>query len=124
MRFLSVEPGNVNEVTPGFKVRHTSNPYMAFRDGRPYILGGNTGADIQVQGQVQQFVNVVEFGMGAQEAVSRPRFISYAFPATNQPWGIPNILRVEHGAPGGGRAGRRRRGAPPRGWGGAGGGWF
>src|SRR5690606_15662819 len=49
MRMLSVEEGNVNELTPGYKVRHTSCPYLSLRDGRPYILGGNTGVNTQPQ---------------------------------------------------------------------------
>jgi len=97
MRFLTPEAGNPNQVAPGFKVRHTSNPYMAFRDGALYLLGGNTGADVQSQGQVQQFVRVVEFGYSAQEAVDVPRFLSTAFPSTTVPWVWGNTLRTEQG---------------------------
>lgn len=96
MRFLALEDGP-NQVAPGFKVRHTSNPYMAFKDGQLFILGGNTGADSQVQGQVQQFLGVVEFGLSAQEAVSRPRFISTAFPSTVYSYQIRNTLQMENG---------------------------
>jgi gamma-glutamyltranspeptidase/glutathione hydrolase len=97
MRMLSVEPGNANELTPGYKVRHTSCPYMALRNGRPVILGGNTGADTQPQGQLQQFLSVVEFGLSAQEAVSRPRWITTAFPAGTHDWGVGNQLRMQEG---------------------------
>jgi gamma-glutamyltranspeptidase / glutathione hydrolase len=116
MRFLSVEQGNANQVAAGFKVRHTSNPYMAFRNGEPFILGGNTGADIQAQAQVQQFLNIVEWGMTAQQAVSRPRWVSLAFPATNQPWGTANILRVEHSASNDIVEGLRARGHHAEAW--------
>ena len=95
MRFLSFEEGNPNELTPQYKVRHTSNPYMAFRDGELFILGGNTGADTQPQAQVQQFLNVAEFGMTAQEAVSAPRFVSTAWPSTTYPHEAENVLKVE-----------------------------
>lgn len=96
MRFLAIDDGP-NQVTPGFKVRHTSNPYMAFKDGELYILGGNTGADSQSQGQVQQFLHVVEFGLSAQEAVARPRFISTAFPSTVYSYQVRNTLQMEEG---------------------------
>jgi gamma-glutamyltranspeptidase/glutathione hydrolase len=99
MRMLSLEEGNANQLTPGSKVRHTSCPYMALRNGRPYILGGNTGVDTQPQGQLQQVVNVVEFGLGAQEAVDRPRFVSTAFPSTAFPWEVGNELLMEEGFP-------------------------
>jgi gamma-glutamyltranspeptidase / glutathione hydrolase len=97
MRFLTPEAGNPNQVAAGFKVRHTSNPYMAFREGALYLLGGNTGADVQSQGQVQQFIRVVEFGYSAQEAVDAPRFVSTAFPSTTHPWVWGNTLRTETG---------------------------
>jgi len=99
MRMVSVEEGNPNYAEPGKKVRHTSNPFMAFRGGRPYILGGNTGVDTQPQGQLQQFVSVVEFGLSPQEAVARPRWVSRAFPAGSQPWAAPNDLGMEPGTP-------------------------
>lgn len=101
MRFLSLEEGNPNQLEPGFKVRHTSNPYMVFRGGQLYILGGNTGVDTQVQAQLQQFINIVVFGQGAQEAVSAPRFVSSAFPATTYPYDVPNALTLENGFPDG-----------------------
>ncbi|MDF3039967.1 MAG: gamma-glutamyltransferase [Thermomicrobiales bacterium] len=99
MRMTSVEPGNANELTPGAKVRHTSCPYLALRLGRPYLLGGNTGVDTQPQGQMQQVINVVEFGLSAQEAIDAPRFVSTAFPAGDQPWDVGNQLQMEEGFP-------------------------
>lgn len=97
MGFLSLEPGNVNELTPGFKVRHTSCPYVAFRDGQLFMLGGNTGVDTQPQGQVQQFLGVVEWGKTAQEAVTQPRFVTTAFPSTTEPYEAENTLQMEAG---------------------------
>jgi gamma-glutamyltranspeptidase/glutathione hydrolase len=99
MRMISVEPGNANELTPGYKVRHTSNPYLALRAGRPYLLGGNTGVDTQPQGQMQQVINVVEFGLGAQEAIDAPRFVATAWPAGSFPWEVSNQLQLEPGYP-------------------------
>lgn len=95
MKFMSVDPGNVNVVAPGATVRHTSNPYMVLRDGRSYLLGGDTGVDTQPQAQLQQFMNVVAFGLSPQEAVAQPRFVSTAFPASIFPYPADNILHVE-----------------------------
>jgi gamma-glutamyltranspeptidase/glutathione hydrolase len=99
MSFLSLEEGNPNQMIPGFKVRHTSCPYMALRDERPYITGGNTGVDTQPQAQMQQFLNVVDFGLTAQRSIDRPRFVSTSFPATNHPFEIENVLQMENGFP-------------------------
>lgn len=99
MRMISLREGDPNQLTPGFNVRHTSNPYMALLNGKPYIMGGNTGVDTQPQGQMQQFLHVVEFGMSAQEAINRPRFISTAFPAGTYPYVVGNTLQMEAGFP-------------------------
>jgi len=101
MRFVALREGDPNLLTPGYKVRHTSSPYMVLRDGRPYILGGNTGADTQVQAQLQQFISHVEFGLAADAAISHPRFVTTAFPATTSPFFIGNSLQMENGFPNG-----------------------
>jgi gamma-glutamyltranspeptidase/glutathione hydrolase len=98
-QFMSIEEGDVNQFGPGRKVRHTSCPYMALRDGRPVILGGNTGADTQPQAQLQQLMHIVDFGLGPQEAVDQPRFVSTAFPATYYPYQAANTLDMEQGFP-------------------------
>lgn len=97
--FFSPEEGNPNVFAAGKKVRHTSCPYMALRNGRPVILGGNTGVDTQPQGQLQQVMHIVEFGFGAQEAVNRPRFVSTAFPPSTYPHQAANTLQLEAGFP-------------------------
>ena len=99
MRMFNYSRGLPNTVQPGKKVRHTSNPYIALRNGRLYMLGGNTGVDTQPQGQVQQFINVVEFGLTAQEAVSHPRFVTRAFPAGQWPFRADNDLGLEASTP-------------------------
>ncbi len=99
MQFLSLELGNANQLEPGYKVRHTSNPYMALRGGRPFILGGNSGVDTQPQAQLQQFLGVIEFGLSAQGAIDRPRFVSTAFPSSNYPYEVGGTLQMEQGFP-------------------------
>lgn len=110
MKFMSLDENNVNVVAPGATVRHTSNPYLALRDGRPYLLGGNTGIDTQPQGQVQQFMSVVEFGLTPQEAVAQPRFVSTAFPSSNFPYSVENTLQLEESFPDGTVESLRSRG--------------
>jgi gamma-glutamyltranspeptidase/glutathione hydrolase len=99
MRMFYYAEGYPNSVEPGKKVRHTSNPYLVLEDGNLFILGGNTGVDTQPQGQVQQFISVVEFGLSPQEAVSRPRFLTRAFPAGQWPFRADNDLAMEAGTP-------------------------
>lgn len=108
--YFSLDEGNPNVFAAGKKVRHTSCPYMALRNGLPVIFGGNTGADTQPQGQVQQLMHIVEFGFGAQEAVDQPRFVSTAFPPSAYPYQVANTLQMEYGFPDQTLEGLRARG--------------
>ncbi len=99
MANMEITPGNPNLIEPGKKVRHTVNPYMVMRNGQPYFWGGNTGYDTQPQGQIQQFMHIVEFGMSPQEAVAQPRYITHAFPASTIPYEASNELFLERGFP-------------------------
>lgn len=97
MRFVAIADGDPNQLAGGKKVRHTSNPYMVLREGQPYLLGGQTGADLQVQGQLQQVVNVLVYGMTPSEALAAPRFTTTGFPATTYPYAATNRLQLESG---------------------------
>ncbi|MFP4509361.1 MAG: gamma-glutamyltransferase [Spirochaetaceae bacterium] len=99
MTFMSNDPDSPNAIEPGKRVRHTSMPYMVFRDDRPYILGGVTGADYQPQGQLQQVMGILDFGMTAQEVVDMPRFDVRSFPTTYFPYNVQNTLLFESGFP-------------------------
>ncbi len=46
---------------------------MAFKDGEFFMTFGAMGGAVQPQQHVQIFLNVVEFGMDAQQAVEIPR---------------------------------------------------
>lgn len=65
---------------PGKRPRLTPNPAMALKNGRPIMPFGCPGGDAQVQGMLQVFLNIVEFGMEPQEAVEAPRVTSHSFP--------------------------------------------
>jgi len=96
MPMYDLEEGLPNQVQPGKKVRHTSNPAMAFKDGKLFLLWACSGVDTQPQVQVQGFINMVEFGMDPLEAVSAPRYISHSFPASRTRK-ASNILALEKG---------------------------
>ena len=97
LSFMHNDPEDVNTIEPGKTPRHTSGPHLVMRDGEPYIVGGNTGADFQPQGQLQQFIWVIEYGMTAEEAIAQPRFTPQAFAGTIYPFAIENRLGLEGG---------------------------
>ncbi len=70
---FSREPGHINVVEPHKRPFHTIIPAMAFKDGEFFMTFGAMGGSVQPQQHVQIFLNVVEFGMNAQQAVEIPR---------------------------------------------------
>ena len=95
MRMFEIAEGNPNLVMPGKKVRHTSNPAMALKDGKVFMLWGATGADRQPQTQLWGFLNVVEWGMNPQESVDAGRIIINTFPNVSHPHAVTNNLELE-----------------------------
>ena len=68
--------GHPNDVAPGKRPRVTLTPSLVLKDGKPYMVMATPGGDNQDQSLTQMFLNVVEFGMDAQQAVAAPRFQS------------------------------------------------
>jgi gamma-glutamyltranspeptidase/glutathione hydrolase len=69
---------------------------MAFKNGKLYMLWACTGVDTQPQGQVQGFINVVDFGLNPADAAAAPRSITHAFPASRTRQAT-NVLALEKG---------------------------
>ena len=85
MPYFSLEDGDVNVLQPGKRPRHTINPALALKDGKPYMAWNTPGGDNQPQAMLQAFLNMVEFGMNPQQAVEAPTVTSTNFRASNYP---------------------------------------
>jgi gamma-glutamyltranspeptidase/glutathione hydrolase len=70
---FSLEEGHPNAFAPRKRPFHTIIPAFITRDGKPWVSFGLMGGDMQPQGHVQIVVNLVDFGMGLQEAGDAPR---------------------------------------------------
>jgi gamma-glutamyltranspeptidase/glutathione hydrolase len=70
---FSLEEGHPNAFAPGKLPFHTIIPAFITKDGKPWISFGLMGGAMQPQGHVQIVVNLVDFGMGLQEAGDAPR---------------------------------------------------
>jgi len=70
---FSLEDGHPNEYEPGKRPFHTIIPAFITKDGKPYVSFGLMGGAMQPQGHTQIVVNLVDFGMGLQEAGDAPR---------------------------------------------------
>lgn len=74
MMVFDPRPGNVGSLAAG-KTRFSAMcPTMLLKDGQPFLALGAPGGTTITMGVLQTILNVVDFGMSAQEAVSAPRF--------------------------------------------------
>ncbi|MCY3989917.1 MAG: gamma-glutamyltransferase [Caldilineaceae bacterium] len=96
MTYWHLEEGHPNCLMPGKRVRHTMNPVIVTKDGRPVLTCGTPGADTQVQTNLQLVTHMLDFGMTPQEAVAAPRWRSLQNPMESTiPHVCSNNLQVE-----------------------------
>jgi len=70
------------------------------KDGQPFLVSGTPGGDQQDQWPLHVFLNVVEFGMGLQEAIDSPSFHTLHAPSSFYPREArPNEIVVENRVP-------------------------
>jgi gamma-glutamyltranspeptidase/glutathione hydrolase len=99
-QMFSLVAGHPNCIEPGKRPRSSLTPSLATRDGQPWMTFGSPGGDCQDQWALQFFLNVVEFGMGLQEAVEAPTFWSSHWSDSFYPRAAhPGVLHVETRVP-------------------------
>ncbi|HKW96377.1 MAG TPA: gamma-glutamyltransferase family protein [Bryobacteraceae bacterium] len=67
-------PGHPNELAGGKRPRITLSPTLVLKDGKPFLALSTPGGDNQDQSLLQIILDVVEFGMNAEQAIEAPRF--------------------------------------------------
>jgi len=70
---FSLDKNHPNTLEPGKRPFHTIIPAMALRDGKPWLVFGVMGGDMQPQGHAQIMINLLDFNMDLQEAGEAPR---------------------------------------------------
>lgn len=70
---FTLEEGHFNTYEPGKRPFHTIIPAFITKDGEPFVSFGLMGGAMQPQGHVQIVTNLIDFGMGLQEAGDAPR---------------------------------------------------
>ncbi|MDA7948341.1 MAG: gamma-glutamyltransferase [Hyphomicrobiaceae bacterium] len=74
MAVFDPRPGRTGSLAPG-KARFSAMcPSILFKGDEPFFVVGAPGATFITMGVLQAILNVVDFGMNAQEAVMAPRF--------------------------------------------------
>lgn len=70
---FTLEEGRANTYEPGKRPFHTIIPAFVTKDGEPFLSFGVMGGDYQPIGHVEIIANIIDFGMGIQEAGDAPR---------------------------------------------------
>ncbi|HEY0763746.1 MAG TPA: gamma-glutamyltransferase [Pyrinomonadaceae bacterium] len=71
---FSLDRAHPNHLEPGKRPFHTLIPAMVFKDKELFMSFGVMGGGIQAQGHVQVLVNLIDLGMGLQQAIDAPRY--------------------------------------------------
>ena len=71
---FALADGHPNIYAPGKRPFQTIIPGFATKGGEPVLAFGVMGGDMQPQGQAQIISNLVDFGLGLQEAGDSPRW--------------------------------------------------
>jgi gamma-glutamyltranspeptidase/glutathione hydrolase len=66
-------PGQRNSIAPGKLPVTGGSPTLVFKDGQVVLAVGSPAGARKATGIVQTIVNIIDFGMGAQDAVSVKR---------------------------------------------------
>ena len=78
-----------NAIEPGKRMLSSMTPTIVTRDGEPVLITGSPGGSTIINTVLQVVLNVLDHGMGIEQAVSSPRI--------HHQW-MPNIVRYEIGA--------------------------
>jgi gamma-glutamyltranspeptidase len=74
-RHFTYEPEHPAVFAPGKRPFHTLMTSMVTRDDRPAIAFSTMGGNGQAMFHVQVLTNLLDYGLDAQEAIERPRFL-------------------------------------------------
>ncbi|GAB5403287.1 MAG: gamma-glutamyltransferase [Aureliella sp.] len=98
---FSLDEEHLNSLEPGKRPFHTIIPAMVTKDGRPELVFGVMGGDMQPQGHAQVLMNWIDFGMNIQMAGDAARI---RHNGSETPTGVPEeeaggTVMLESGIP-------------------------
>lgn len=63
-----------NAITPGKRMLSSMTPTIVLKNNKPYLVVGTPGGTTIPTSVFQTLVNILEFGMSAEDAVNKPKF--------------------------------------------------
>ncbi|NCW88471.1 MAG: hypothetical protein EBV71_06255 [Chitinophagia bacterium] len=82
--------GEANSIQPGKRMLSSMTPTLVLKNGKPYIVVGTPGGTTIPNQVFQTLMNLLEFGLSAEDAVNKPKF--------HHQW-LPDELVTERGFP-------------------------
>lgn len=93
---FSVKPGvpnmygavgtEANAIQPGKRMLSSMSPTVILHEGKPFMVVGTPGGTTIPTSVFQSIVNVIDFGLSAEDAVNKPKF--------HHQW-LPDVIDVE-----------------------------
>jgi len=112
---FSLQDGHPNLYAPGKRPFHTIIPGFATKGGEPWLAFGVMGGNMQPQGQTQIITDLVDYGLGLQEAGDAPRWLhEFSTEPTGEAAQGNGVLALESGIPQATREGLTALGWSPR----------
>jgi gamma-glutamyltranspeptidase/glutathione hydrolase len=81
---FSIKPGvpnmygavgtEANAIEPGKRMLSSMTPTIVLKNDKPYLVAGTPGGTTITTSVFQTLVNILEFGMNAEDAVNKPKF--------------------------------------------------
>jgi gamma-glutamyltranspeptidase/glutathione hydrolase len=66
--------GEANAIAPGKRMLSSMTPTLVLKDEKPFIVVGTPGGTTIPTSVFQTIVNIIDFGMNADDAVNQPKF--------------------------------------------------
>jgi gamma-glutamyltranspeptidase/glutathione hydrolase len=82
--------GEANAIAPGKRMLSSMTPTLVLKDGKPFVVVGTPGGTTIPTSVFQTIVNIIDFGMSAEDAVNKPKF--------HHQW-LPDQIDVERSFP-------------------------
>ena len=80
--------GKANAIASGKRMLSSMSPTIVLKDGRPFMVVGTPGGTTIITSVLQSIINVIDFGMGASDAVNKAKF--------HHQW-LPDRIDIEDG---------------------------
>ncbi|HUU28015.1 MAG TPA: gamma-glutamyltransferase family protein [archaeon] len=85
VQMFYLQEGLAKSLAGGKRPSTSLTPTLVMKDGRPLMVFGMPGGDLQDQGTLLCFLNIVDFGMDLQDALDAPKFWTRHFPSLFYP---------------------------------------